>query len=46
MDFRDLNRAEDVRAIEALMRRFARRIKLLQLRREARAQRGRRLDLQ
>ena len=46
MDFRDLNRAADVRAIEALMRRFARRIKRLQLRREARAQRGRRLDLQ
>jgi uncharacterized protein with von Willebrand factor type A (vWA) domain len=46
MDFRDLNRSEDVRAIEALMRRFARRIKRLQLRREARAQRGRRLDLQ
>lgn len=46
MDFRDLNRSEDVRAIGGLMRRFARRIKRLQLRREARAQRGRRLDLQ
>jgi uncharacterized protein with von Willebrand factor type A (vWA) domain len=46
MDFRDLNRAEHARAIEALMRRFARRIKRLQLRREARAPRGRRLDLQ
>lgn len=46
MDFRDLNRAEHARAIEALMRRFARRMKRLQLRREARAQRGRRLDLQ
>src|SRR4030095_7015308 len=46
MDFRALNRSEDVRAIVALMRRFARRIKRLQLRREARARRGRRLDLQ
>jgi uncharacterized protein with von Willebrand factor type A (vWA) domain len=45
-DFRDLNRAEDARAIEALMRRFARRLKHLQLRREARFWRGRRLDLQ
>jgi uncharacterized protein len=45
-DFRDLNQAEQARAIEALMRRFARRMKRLLLRREARAQRGRRLDLQ
>ena len=45
-DFRDLNRADDARAIEALMRRFARRLKHLQLRREARSHRGRRLDLQ
>ena len=45
-DFRDLNRAEDARAIEALMRRFARRLKHLELRREARFRRGRRLDLQ
>jgi uncharacterized protein with von Willebrand factor type A (vWA) domain len=45
-DFRDLNQAEQIRAIEALMRRFARRMKHLQLRREARAHRGRRLDLQ
>jgi uncharacterized protein with von Willebrand factor type A (vWA) domain len=45
-DFRDLNRAEDARAVEALMRRFARRLKHLQLRREARFWRGRRLDLQ
>jgi uncharacterized protein with von Willebrand factor type A (vWA) domain len=46
MDFRNLNQAEHARAIEALMRRFARRMKHLQLRREARAHRGRRLDLQ
>jgi uncharacterized protein with von Willebrand factor type A (vWA) domain len=43
--FRDLDRADDVRAIEALMRRFARRLKHLQLRREARFHHGRRLDL-
>ena len=45
-DFRQLNRAEDAHAIEALMRRFARRLKHLQLRREARFHHGRRLDLQ
>ena len=45
-DFRDLHRTEQVRAVEALMRRFARRIRHLMLRRETRAQRGRRLDLQ
>ena len=45
-DFRDLDRADEVRDIEALMRRFARRLKHLQLRREARFDRGRRLDLQ
>jgi uncharacterized protein with von Willebrand factor type A (vWA) domain len=45
-DFRDLDRADQVRAIEALMRHFARRLKHLQLRREARIDRGRRLDLQ
>jgi uncharacterized protein with von Willebrand factor type A (vWA) domain len=45
-DFRDLNQAEHARAIEALMRRFARRLKHLRLRREARFHRGRRLDLQ
>lgn len=45
-DFRDLNKAEDAREIEALMRRFARRMKHLYLRREARFHRGRRLDLQ
>jgi uncharacterized protein with von Willebrand factor type A (vWA) domain len=44
-NFRDLHQADDVRAIEALMRRFARRLKHLQLRREARFHHGRRLDL-
>ncbi|MFZ2650730.1 MAG: VWA domain-containing protein, partial [Burkholderiaceae bacterium] len=45
-DFRDLNRSDDARDIEALMRRFARRLKHLQLRREARSHHGRRIDLQ
>ena len=45
-DFRELNQADQVRDIEALMRRFARRLKHLQLRREARFHHGRRLDLQ
>jgi uncharacterized protein with von Willebrand factor type A (vWA) domain len=45
-DFRDLDRADQVRDIEALMRRFARRLKHLQLRREARSDHRRRLDLQ
>ena len=45
-DFGDLVRADQVRDIEALMRRFARRMKHVQLRREARFARGRRLDLQ
>lgn len=45
-DFRDLNKAEHARDIEALMRRFARRLKHLHLRREARFHHGRRLDLQ
>jgi uncharacterized protein with von Willebrand factor type A (vWA) domain len=45
-DFRDLNRAEHVRDVEALMRRFARRLKHLRLRRDARYDHGRRLDLQ
>jgi uncharacterized protein len=45
-DFRDLNQAEQARDIEALMRRFARRLKHLRLRREARSHHGRRLDLQ
>jgi uncharacterized protein len=45
-DFRGLNRAEHARDIEALMRRFARRLKHLRLRRDARCDHGRRLDLQ
>jgi len=45
-DFHALNRAEDVHAIEALMRRFARRLRRLRLRREATHHHGRRLDLQ
>lgn len=45
-DFRDLHRADQLRDIEALMRRFARRLKHLELRREARVDHGRRLDLQ
>jgi uncharacterized protein with von Willebrand factor type A (vWA) domain len=45
-DFRDLNRAEHARDVEALMRRFARRLKHLRLRRDARYDHGRRLDLQ
>ena len=44
-DFRELTRREHVLDIEALMRRFARQLKHLRLRREARADRGRRLDL-
>ena len=45
-DFRDLDHADDARDIEALMRRFARRLRHLRLRREARFHHGRRLDLQ
>lgn len=45
-DFSDLDRAGQAREIEAAMRRFARRLKHLRLRRDARAHRGRRLDLQ
>jgi len=45
-DFSELDQAEQARKIEALMRRLARRLKLLKLRREVRSQRGRRLDLQ
>jgi len=45
-DFRALNQAEHAREIEALMRRFARRLKHLYLRREARFHHGRGLDLQ
>jgi uncharacterized protein with von Willebrand factor type A (vWA) domain len=44
-DFHDLHRADDVRAIEALMRRFARRLKHVHVRREERVARGRTLDL-
>src|SRR5258705_5814177 len=44
-DFSELNDADHARDIEASMRRFARRLKHLRLRREARAHRGRRLDL-
>ena len=45
-DFRELTKREHLLDIEALMRRFARRLKHLVLRREARRQQGRRLDLQ
>ena len=45
-DFGKLDQADQARKIEALMRRLARRLKLLKLRREVRSQRGRRLDLQ
>ena len=45
-DFSELNQADQARKIEALMRRLARRLKHLKLRREVRSQRGRRLDLQ
>lgn len=44
-DFRELDAGEQVLEIEVLMRRFARRLKHLQLRREARARRGRHLAL-
>ena len=44
-DFRELHQREHLLDIEALMRRFARRVKHLKLRRETRARRGRRLDL-
>jgi uncharacterized protein with von Willebrand factor type A (vWA) domain len=45
-DFRDLTQREHALDIEALMRRFARRLRHIRLRREARARHGRRLDLQ
>ena len=45
-DFSELNQAEHARDIEALMRRFARRLKHVYLRREARFHHGRRIDLQ
>ena len=44
-DFRDLVEREHAIEIEALMRRFARRLKRLRLRRQVRARHGRRLDL-
>ena len=43
-DFRDLDRADEMRAIEALMRRFARRMKRLRMRREACSRRRGRFD--
>jgi uncharacterized protein with von Willebrand factor type A (vWA) domain len=45
-DFRALTEREHALDIEALMRRFARQLKHIRLRREARARHGRRLDLQ
>ena len=45
-DFSELNQADQARKVEALMRRLARRLKHLVVRREVRSQRGRRLDLQ
>jgi uncharacterized protein with von Willebrand factor type A (vWA) domain len=45
-DFRELTRREHLLDIEALMRRFARRLKRMVLRREARVRHGSRLDLQ
>ena len=44
-DFRTLTEREHMLDIEALMRRFARQLKHIRLRREARARHGRRLDL-
>jgi len=44
-DFRALTEREHALDIEALMRRFARQLKHVRLRREARARHGRRLDL-
>ena len=44
-DFRTLMQREHLLEIEALMRRFARRLKHIRLRRAARARKGRRLDL-
>jgi uncharacterized protein with von Willebrand factor type A (vWA) domain len=44
-DFRTLTEREHAIDIEALMRRFARQLKHIRLRREARARHGRRLDL-
>jgi uncharacterized protein with von Willebrand factor type A (vWA) domain len=44
-DFQALTEREHALDIEALMRRFARQLRLIQLRREARARHGQRLDL-
>ena len=44
-DFRELTEREHALDIEALMRQFARQLKHIRLRREARARHGRRLDL-
>jgi uncharacterized protein with von Willebrand factor type A (vWA) domain len=46
VDFRELERTDELRDIEAAMRKLARRLKPLRLRRERRFIRGRRLDLQ
>lgn len=43
-DFRELYQAEEAQAIELLMRRLAKRLKHLLVRREARSHRGRRID--
>ncbi|MGO9427122.1 MAG: vWA domain-containing protein [Steroidobacteraceae bacterium] len=45
-DFRELNQAQHAYDMEKLMRRFAKRLKRLRLRREAAHHHGRRLDLQ
>lgn len=45
-DFRELNQSAHAYEIEALMRRFAKRLKHVRLRREAASHRRRRLDLQ
>ncbi len=44
-DFRELNQADQVYDIERLMRRFAKRLRQIRLRREAAFHHGRRLDL-
>ena len=45
-DFGDLDRADQAREIELLMRRFARRMKRLQIRRDTQSHHARRIDLQ
>ena len=45
-DFRELNQGEHAYDIEKLMRRFAKRLRRIHLRREAASHHGRRLDLQ